>query len=196
MPAIRPTLHVVAGPNGSGKSTLTRSGRFGSARIVDPDAIARRIAPDAPEGAAGREAIRERRAAIANGETLVVETTLSGHGALRLMDEARAAGYRIELHYVSAGSVEQTLDRISNRVALGGHNVPEDDVRRRFDRSRTNLPAAIARADESRLYDNTHLDDPHREAAVLTHDAYRFAENPPSWVTDAALGVGSPPERG
>ena len=67
----------------------------------------------------------------------MVETTLSGHGALRLMDKARAAGYRIELHYVSAGSVEQTLDRISNRVALGGHNVREDDVRRRFDRGRT-----------------------------------------------------------
>ena len=187
MPGIRPILHVVAGPNGSGKSTLTRSGRFGGARIVDPDAIARRMAPDAPEGAAGaagREAIRERRGAIADRETLVVETTLSGHGALRLMDNARAAGYRVVLHYVSVDSVEQTLDRISCRVALGGHDVPEDDVRRRFDRSRANLPAAIMRADESRLYDNTNLDDPYREVAVLTRDARTFAENPPSWVTD------------
>ena len=156
--------------------------------------IARQIAPDAPEGAtgaAGREAIRERRAAIANGETLVVETTLSGHGTLRLMDKARATGYKIELHYVSVDSVEQALDRISNRVALGGHNVPEEDVRRWFGRSRANLPVAITRSDESRLYDNTRLDDPHREVAVLAGDAWRFVENPPSWVTDAALCVGS-----
>ncbi|WP_260094670.1 hypothetical protein [Phaeobacter inhibens] len=66
----QPTLYVVAGPNGSGKSTITRAGAFADARIVDPDAIARHLSPDDPEGAsasAGREAIRERIRAM--GET-------------------------------------------------------------------------------------------------------------------------------
>ena len=181
-----PTLYVVAGPNGSGKSTLTKSGRFRDVRIVDPDQIACRIAPDDPQraaGAAAREVIRARRAAIGASEALVVETTLAGKATLRLMDEARAAGYRVELHYVSVGSVTLALDRISNRVALGGHHVPEEDVRRRFVRSHANLPEAITRSDEARLYDNGNPDDPCREAAILTRDGHRFAENPPNWVT-------------
>ena len=76
-----PTLHIVAGPNGSGKSTLTRSRRFGGAHVIDPDAIARRIAPGDLESAtlsAGREAARERRVMLAGRRTLVVETTLAG----------------------------------------------------------------------------------------------------------------------
>ena len=188
-----PTLYVVAGPNGSGKSTLTKSGRFRDVRIVDPDRIAHRISPDDPQGAAGaaaREVIRARRAAIGAGEAFVVETTLAGKSTLRLMDDARAAGYRIELHYVSVDSVALALDRISNRVALGGHRVPEEDVRRRFVRSLANLPEAMTRSDEARLYDNDSPDDPCREAAILTRDAYRFAENPPNWVTVAARRAG------
>ena len=142
-----PTLYVVAGPNGSGKSTLTKSGRFRDVRIVDPDEIAHRIAPDDPHGAA---------------KAFVVETTFAGKSTLRLMDDARAAGDRI------------------------GHPVPEEDVRRRFVRSLANLPEAMTRSDEARLYDNGSPDDPCREAAILTRNAYRFVENPPNWVTVAA----------
>ena len=184
-----PTLHVVAGPNGAGKSTLTRQKLFGDARIVDPDAIARRIAPDDPEGAAlpaGRQASRERRAAIAAGESLVVETTLSGASELRLMDEARAAGHRVELHYVSVGSVAENLRRVACRVAQGGHDVPDEDVRRRFERSRANLPGAIARSDEARLYDNSNLDDSHRLVAVARPGAApRLIDPCPDWAVEA-----------
>ena len=77
----RPVLHVVAGPNGSGKSTLTAGGALGAGRIIDPDAIARRIDPERPEAAAvaaGREAIRQQSDAIAARESFTVETTLSG----------------------------------------------------------------------------------------------------------------------
>ena len=171
-----PTLYIVAGPNGSGKSTLTKSGLFRDVRIVDPDGIAHRIAPDNPQ--------------VAAGAAFVVETTLAGKSTLRLMDDARAAGYRIELHYVSVDSVALALARISNRVALGGHPVPEEDVRRRFVRSLANLPEAMTRSDEARLYDNGSPDDPCREAAILTRDAYRFAENPPNRVTVAVRRAG------
>ena len=100
------TLYVVAGANGSGKSTLTESGLFDNARVLDPDAIARTISPDNPEGvaaAAGSEALIERREALAAGKSLAVETTLAGNSALKLMDEARQSGYSVELHYVSLG---------------------------------------------------------------------------------------------
>ena len=182
-----PTLVVVAGPNGCGKSTLTRTRWFHGVEVIDPDAIA-----DAP-GPAGREALRRRRAAIQEGRTLAVETTLAGSGPLRLMETARSAGYRIELHYVCVESPDQSLDRIRNRVALGGHDVPEPDVRRRFARSLANLPDAIARADQVLLYDNSAPDLPHREVAILTADGWWTAEVLPDWAAAALAAV---PPRG
>ena len=179
-----PTLFVVAGPNGCGKSTLTRTNWFRGVDVIDPDAIARNMTPGTPAQAA-REALRQRRAALRAGRTHLVETTLAGFGVLRLMEAARTAGYRIELHYVCLDSPDQALYRIRNRVALGGHDVPEPDVRRRFARSLAHLPAGIARSDEARLYDNTDPDRPHREIALLMGANWWTAERLPGWVTAA-----------
>ena len=111
---------------------------------------------------------------------------------LLVMDQARSAGYRIALHYVSVNSVAQALDRIANRVALGGHDVPEGDVRRRFARSLANLPAAVVRSDETRIYDNSSPENPYREIAILTPESRWVADNPPPWLDIAAMHVGSP----
>ena len=178
------TLFVVAGPNGCGKSTLTRTAWLRGVEIIDPDAIARNMASDTPIQA-GREAVRQRRAALASGRTHLVETTLSGNGPLRLMDAARTVGYRIELHYVCVCAPELAIDRIRNRVALGGHDVPEWDVRRRYARSLAHLPAAIARSDEARLYDNSDHDRPHREVAIFTAELRWTAELLPDWASAA-----------
>ena len=187
-----PTLYVVAGPNGCGKSTLTRTTWFSGVEVIDPDAIARDTKAGNP-GQAAREALRRRRAAIAAGRTLVAETTLAGAGVLRLMEDARIVGYRIVLHYVSVDSAEQALIRIRNRVALGGHDVPELDVRRRFARSHANLPAAIARADEVLFYDNTDSDTPHREVAMLRGVAWWTASRLPDWASPAIERVSPVP---
>ena len=77
---------------------------------------------------------------------------------------------------VCVNAPEQALDRIRNRVLLGGHDAPEPDVRRRYARSLARLPAAIERSDEARLYDNGDPDRPHREVAVLTADTRWTAE--------------------
>ena len=116
----------------------------------------------------------------------MLETTLAGKAMFRIFDEARKAAYRIELHYVSVGAPAVALDRKSNRDALGCHGVPEADVRRRFTRSLTNLPAAIARSDETRLYDNSNSGEPYREVAVLTGTTRQFSENLARWVQAAA----------
>ena len=186
-----PTLFVVAGPNGCGKSTLTRTAWFGGVEVIDPDAIARNVETGSP-GQAGREALRRRRAAVGAGRPLVVETTLAGHGVLRLMKAARKVGYRIELHYVSVDSPDRALDRIRTRVAQGGHDVPEADARRRFARSLANLPAAIEGSDEARLYDNTDPDQPHREVAIFRGGTWWTAEPLPGWAA-AAVAPMAPP---
>ena len=185
-----PTLHVVAGPNGCGKSTLTRTAWLSGLDIIDPDAIARRMS-DSP-GQAAREAVRRRRAALRADRTHLVETTLAGSGVLRHMEVARTASYRIELHYVSLESPDLALNRIRNRVALGGHDVPEQDARRRFARSQANLPTAIALADTARLYDNTDHDRPHREVAVFEEAAWWTAERLPGWAAAAIARMLSP----
>ena len=159
--------------------------------MIDPDAIAR----EAGRGTlaqAGREAVRRRRAALAAGKTHLVETTLSGNGVLRLMEDARTDGYWIELHYVSLESSAQALNRIRTRVAEGGHDVPALDVRRRFARSLANLPAAIARSDEAHLYDNSDPDNPHREVAILSGDTWWTAENLPDWAVPAVARTALP----
>ena len=117
---------------------------------------------------AAREALRRRRDAIRAGRSHLVEATLARSGILRHMSVARLSGYRIVLHHVSVATPEQ---------ALGGHDVPEADARRRFARSQVNLSAAIACADEAVLYDNTDPDRPHREVAILT-DGIRGSPRP------------------
>lgn len=188
-----PTLVVVAGPNGCGKSTLTRTKWFRGIEVIDPDAIARGAVGDSLSQA-GREAVRRRRKALAAGRTHLLETTLAGNGVLRLMEDARQAGYWIELHYICMHSTGQTLDRIRNRVAQGGHDVPEPDVRRRFGRSLVNLPIAIARSDEAYLYDNSEPDRPHREVAILVADRWWTDRDLPDWAA-TAVALAVPPRR-
>lgn len=186
---------MVASPNGSGRSTLTRPKRCGEALVIDPDAIARRIDRDATRSrvlAAGRKAMRIRRAAVANAYSLVVESSSAGKTMLRFMEQARRVGYGIELRYVSVNSPSQALDRISDRVALGIHDVLETDVKRGFARSQAKLPAATTVADESRTYDNSSPDEPYREVAILTSDRLWLTENPPSWVAVGLSGLALP----
>ena len=185
-----PTLYVVAGPNGSGKSTLTRTMWFSGVEVIDPDAIAR----DTLAGNGGQwRAIPPRQPAKRCGDagrrTLVVETTLAGSSVLRFMEAAGKADYRIVLHYISVNSADHALIRIRNRVVLGGHDVPEADVRRRFVRSYTNLSAAIMRAEEVLLYDNTDPGVPHREIGMLKGATWWTAERLPGWAAAAIARV-------
>ena len=183
-----PTLYVVAGPNGCGKSTLTRTTWFRGVEAIDPDAIVRGLSAGSRREAA-REAVRRRRDALAASRTHLVETTLAGSGALRHMRAARTNGFRVVLHYISVDSADHALDRVRTRVAAGGHDVPEPDLRRRFARSLANLPVAIARSDEAYLYDNTDPDRPHREVSILRGETWWTAGHIPHWSAAALARI-------
>ena len=122
---------------------------------------------------------------LAAGRTHLVETTLAGSTILRHIATAQRKDYWIVLHFVSVGSPDLALDRIRNRVALGGHDVPEADVRRRFERSHASLPAAISWADVVPLYDNADPDRPYREIAVITEKLSWISEAVPDWAAAA-----------
>ena len=182
----RPSLFVMAGPNGSGKSTLTSYGVAGNRPVLDPDAVAASLRPaDIRAGAvqAARETIRQQQELLDRRESFAVETTLSGNRTLKLMDEAKARGYEVELHYVRLGTPQGSIDRVAERVARGGHDVPQEDIVRRYERSLENLPSAIEKADKTTLYDNSG-----RRTEIVGHldkEAFRFRD-PPEWAVAAS----------
>ena len=154
-----PTLTLIAGPNGSGKSTLTGSVNFeGRERLLDPDAIARRLNPSNPSAAAiaaGREVLKRTADYIDRGVSFAVETTLSSRGRLDLIREAKSRGYEIHLIFIALNSPERCVTRIRNRAARGGHFIPEADVKRRYARSVANAAYALRSVDIATFYDNS-----------------------------------------
>lgn len=154
-----PTFTLVAGPNGSGKSTLTAALTFeGQKNVVDPDAIARTLSPKAPARAAfaaARQAVARCRTLVENQESFILESTLAGHGALSRMRAAKQAGFRTLRIYVSLGDPELHIERVRLRVSLGGHDIPDGDIRRRYIRSLLHAPEAIRLADETVILDNS-----------------------------------------
>jgi len=84
------------------------------------------------------------------------ETTLSGRGHLNLVRRLKDQGYRIHFFFLWVSGVDLALSRIRDRVSEGGHNVPEVDVRRRFERSLRNfLVHYRPLADSWALFDNS-----------------------------------------
>lgn len=156
----RPVFTVVAGANGCGKSTLTSGSPrdFSEFPLLDPDTIANTIRPSelhAVALAAGRMVIQRVESYLEIKQSFAVETTLSGKNYLRTMTAARQRGFRVVLVYIGTENVEINLSRIAMRVIVGGHDVPQEDVRRRYVRSFQNLPRAIQRADDIVLFDNS-----------------------------------------
>ncbi|MUZ75526.1 AAA family ATPase [Agrobacterium vitis] len=161
----QPVLLIIAGPNGSGKSSvyanadLEMEGR--SVWIVNPDLLAARISkveakplPEANLTAVQRiEAWLE--ASIKVHKTIGVETVLSTGKYRRLVEVAKEIGFAIWFLYVVLDSPERSIERIKLRVAKGGHPVPDDKVRQRYQRSLEQFPWFLEQADKAWIWDNS-----------------------------------------
>jgi predicted ABC-type ATPase len=95
--------------------------------------------PGAVQVAAGRLFLRELDRLAAQGKDFAFESTLSGIAHCRRIERWRDSGYRIEIVYLKLTEIRVALQRIAGRVRIGGHDVPEADVRRRFARSWVNF---------------------------------------------------------
>lgn len=140
-----PCIFVVAGPNGAGKSTTAPSllrDRFRVQRYLNADTIASGISAFDPEAAAfqaGRIMLQEMHRIRERQETFAFETTLASRSYAQSLAKARRAGYRVGLLFLSLPSVEAALERVARRVKSGGHHIPEDVIRRRFERGLRNF---------------------------------------------------------
>ena len=182
-----PTLTVIAGPNGSGKSTITASLDFdGRLNLLDPDAVARRLDPADPRRAAitaGREVILRTRDYLDKRTSFALETTLASKATFETLREARRLGFAVRFFYIALDQPERNIRRVKERVASGGHDVPDDDVRRRYLRSLAHAPEAIRLSHVATVYDNS--SDEHTKMLEVRDGVITWrAERHPQWVLD------------
>jgi predicted ABC-type ATPase len=161
-PLHTPRCIIIAGPNGAGKTTFAREflpRDEGVVHFVNADLIAAGLSPFRPELvalSAGRVLLRELDRLAASRMDFAFESTLSGLGYTSRLRRWKAAGYRIEIVFLSLVSPQLALRRIAVRVRQGGHNVPRADVLRRFDRGRVNFARVYCSlADAWAVYDNS-----------------------------------------
>lgn len=146
---------IIGGVNGVGKSSFTgvlKSARTDLGLIVDVDQITANLGGDPLAG--GKEAIRRIEGCLDRGISFTQETTLSGFRTERTARKAREAGYAVRLYYIGLDTVEESLERIRNRVRRGGHSIPEEDVVRRFSGRWEAVGKILPYCDTAEFYDN------------------------------------------
>jgi predicted ABC-type ATPase len=133
-----PRVIVLAGPNGAGKSTSAARllrGALGVDEFVNADVIAQglsRFAPERVAMAAGRIMMRRLKELAAARASFAFETTLASRSFAPWLADLKAAGYRVHLVFLWLPSAEVAVARVAERVRLGGHDVPEETIRRRY----------------------------------------------------------------
>lgn len=138
-------IFIIAGPNGTGKTTLAFELLPNEANIstfINTDLLAAGLDPLHPERAAfraGRMMLEMIDACVRRGESFAFETTLSGRGYARMIPRWQDPGYRVILYYLPLPSPETGIERVRQRVSMGGHHIPDDIIRRRFHASRRNF---------------------------------------------------------
>jgi predicted ABC-type ATPase len=165
-------IYVLAGVNGAGKSSIGGAMfRDQSADYYNPDEAARKILAIHPRldvAMANAQAWEIGRAllekAIAQNLDFAFETTLGGKTMTRLLASAAASGVEVFVWYAGLASADLHLARVRSRVQQGGHDIPEADIRRRWNRSRENLIRLLPLLTGLRMFDNSVEGDPARGA--------------------------------
>ena len=164
----KPVLYVLAGVNGAGKSSIGESEfRSQGSPVFNPDTIAQQIRtlhPDISLTLANAHAWQIGKSlleqAIAGGRDYRFETTLGGRTIAQLLEKAARSGHRLRIWFCGLTSAELHLKRVQSRVAHGGHDIPADKIRERWNRSRENLIRLLPLIDHLRVYDNSKEADP------------------------------------
>lgn len=157
-----PIVVVIAGPNGAGKTTIAKrvlADTLGITEFVNADAIALGLSGFSPERAAiaaGRVMLTRLRELADAGESFAFESTLASRSFAPWLRELIVHGYEVHLIYVSLATPALAIRRVKARVRRGGHHVPDDIVRRRFERSARNLVKLyLPIATTWRIFDNS-----------------------------------------
>jgi len=183
-----PVLVFLAGPNGAGKSTFfdayladlgllyVNADRFAVAlREAEPTA-----SPDDVDRRAFEQAEQMRRDLVESRVSFCTESVFSDPvGAkVKTLEAARAGGFVVFLVFIGLASPMLSVARVKQRVAHGGHDIPDAKLAARFPRTLANLRAAVTVVDEVFLFDNSSYDAPYRLVAVY-RDGRLVTKRPP-----------------
>lgn len=140
-----PNVILIAGPNGAGKSTLAPAllrDTLNITEFVNADAIAEGLAAFAPEAVsldAGKIMLRRLNALSESNLDFAFETTLATRSYARFLKGLQSKGYSVNLIFLWLPNVEMAMARVEARVRSGGHSIPVETIRRRYDRGLKNL---------------------------------------------------------
>lgn len=209
-----PTIVVLAGANGAGKSSIGGALlRQAGVPYFNPDDVALELLAVQPALSLGeanslawQEEVRQLKEAIHAGSTFAFETTLGGSTITAALQEALEAGTDVLIWYVGLATPDLHIARVEARVARGGHPIPADTIRKRFNSSRLNLIRLLGRLAELKVFDNSVHADPHGghapEPRLLLHLQRGRIVGPgkatlrrtPDWakaIVEAALALGA-----
>jgi predicted ABC-type ATPase len=162
-----PHVIIIAGPNGAGKSTTAPAvlqGALGVTEFVNADTIAAGLSAFNQEKAAfhaGRVMLERLKQLADNGENFAFETTLASKTFALWLKTLKVKGYAFHLIYLWLPSPEFAVARVAERVRMGGHNVPEETIHRRYHAGLKNFFKLYQPlADTWRMYDNSASGEP------------------------------------
>jgi predicted ABC-type ATPase len=154
---------VLAGTNGAGKSSIGGEAlRRAGANYLNPDEITRQLMAANPglseqdaNVLAWTEGKRRLELAIATRSNFAFETTLGGNTIAKLLHRACEAGMPVRMWYCALATAELHIARVRARVKKGGHDIPVDKIRQRYNDSREHLVALMPKLAELYVYDNS-----------------------------------------
>lgn len=133
-----PKLYIISGCNGSGKTTASYTllpDLLGCRQFVNSDEFAKSLSPFNPAAAsitASRYMMMKINYMLGSYEDFSIETTLATRSLVKIIEEAQSVGYEVTLLYFWLNSPELAVKRVRDRVAAGGHDIPESVIRRRY----------------------------------------------------------------
>ncbi len=179
---------MLAGPNGAGKSTIYEHivrAKF-NAPFINADKIQKEeLSDQSMPGAyqAAKLAEQRRQEYLQSNLSFVSESTFSHPSKLQLIDEAIQADFRVVVYHVNVRTPELSVARVAERVKEGGHDVPEEKIRARYERNQTLIKQAVLRADVGFVYDNSLLNTLPKLCLVFRHGKIALKEDDlPEWV--------------
>jgi predicted ABC-type ATPase len=133
-----PRLYIISGCNGSGKTTATYTllpEMLECREFVNSDEFAKSLSPFDPSAAsisASRYMLLKIKYLLSKNADFSIETTLATRSLEKTIRQAKDQGYHITVLYFWLSSPELAINRVKDRVAAGGHNIPEETIRRRY----------------------------------------------------------------
>jgi len=178
----RPYALLLAGPNGAGKSTTwyqRLQNEYPNAKFLNADEYQANVLKDSSLEAsyAAADAIRDQIDKLLSQETdnqttrpsFAMETVFSHPSKLKLVRRCKDLGYFVIVVHIGLSSPDISVERVALRVLDGGHDIPENKIRERFERNKALIAEAISEADLGLVYDNSENGVPAKLELVVEH---------------------------